>query len=450
MLTLVEERQWLTFWVAIWILTVGLVTCSQWNRRLASVGLPLTYLFNLSINHLFGALIYTFPWYRPQSAYIISQHASLGTTFVGFQESVYGVIGFGVGSIMLAPLILKIFQPNGLREIPRRPNLKLPRNYIFLGLLFYFVLSPILSRIPSVAALAASGFSLLSVGLCLACWKAWCVDDTKAFLFWLVAACCIPFISMINAGFMSFGTSASVVVLMFIVTFYRPRWKVLVIGLLAIVLGLSILVTYFRDREEIRAQTWGGKGFESRIEQLGKTMSSVEIFSPFEQRHLEVIDGRLNMNIGVGLSVKYISSGMANFASGATLGQAVVAAVPRILWPDKPVSAGSGDLVTRYTGLQIASGTSVGVGNVLEFYLNYGTWGVVLGFIAFGTLLRVLDIIAGQKLLLGNWIGFASWFLPAAGLINPAGSLAEVVSSATASIVLVYLINKFYLRRQRS
>lgn len=443
------EHEWLIFWLFIWLLVMASVISSMWSKKLPSVGLPLTYLFNLSINHWFGAMIYSFPWYSPQSsAYLISQGASMANTVAGFQQSVYGVIGFGFGSIIFAPWLLKIFKPTWLWDMPKQPNLKLPKTYISLGLFFYFVLSPILSRIPSVAALAGSGFLLLSVGLCLACWKAWCMGNKKAFLSCLAVTCCIPFLSMVSAGFLSFGTGAAVIVLIFVFTFYRPRWKLIVITLLVLYFGLSVMVTYFRDREEIRAQVWTGKSAESRIEQVWKTMSNFEIFSFSEQRHLEIIDGRMNINIIVGLAVNYISSGAANFAGGESLVQAVIAAVPRILWPGKPVSAGSGDLVSRYTGIEFPSGTSVGVGNVLELYLNFGSMGVVLGFFVLGILLRIFDLAAGQRLLSGNWVGFTSWFIPGMSLINPAGSLSEVVSTTTASVVLVFLINRVYLKRK--
>lgn len=443
------ERQWLIVWLFAWVGVMGLVVYSQWDKKIPSVGFPLSYLFNLSMNHWFGAMIYSLPWYNPESAYLLSIGCSPENTISGFQVSVYGVMAFGFGSIILAPWLLKTFKPPWLREMPKQPNLKLPKTYILLGLFFYFVLAPTLSKIPSVAALTASGFSLLCIGLCLSCWKAWWMGDRKAFISSLLMSCCIPFLSMVNAGFLSFGTVVALTVLIFIFTFYRPRWKVLLVSFLIMFIGLSVLVTYFRDRDLIRAQVWGGQSTESRLEQVWKTMSNFEFFDLYKQQHLEVIDSRLNMNIGVGLAMSHISTGMANYAGGETLAEAAVAVVPRILWPNKPVSAGSGDLVSRYTGLVTPPGTSIGVGNVLEFYLNFGTFGVVFGFIIFGTVLRVFDITAGQKLISGNWVGFGSWFLPAMGLMNPGGSLAEVASSVSASVVLVYLINKFYLNKER-
>jgi hypothetical protein len=90
----------------------------------------------------------------------------------------------------------------------------------------------------------------------------------------------------------------------------------------------------------------------------------------------------------------------------------------------------------------------VGVGQVLEFYLNFGFAGVFLGFLSLGILLRVMDMVAAYKLTCGNYWGFLSWFLPALGLIQPGGSLVEVVGSTAAAAVLIWGL-RFFLNPQR-
>jgi hypothetical protein len=122
---------------------------------------------------------------------------------------------------------------------------------------------------------------------------------------------------------------------------------------------------------------------------------------------------------------------------------AMVAPIPRLLWPDKPVFAGSGNLVSDYTGQKFAEGTSVGVGQVLEFYLNFGYPGTILGFLMLGAILRVVDMVAGYKLVCGNYWGFITWFLPGLAMIQPGGSLAEVVGSVASSVVLILVIRFF-------
>lgn len=72
---------------------------------------------------------------------------------------------------------------------------------------------------------------------------------------WLLVCCCLPLYTLLTTGFMSYGTTAASVVLVFVFNFYRPRWKLIVIGVVTIYLGLSIFVTYFRDRDMIRGYT---------------------------------------------------------------------------------------------------------------------------------------------------------------------------------------------------
>jgi hypothetical protein len=440
-----QQQQSITIGLFIWTLVVSLVTCNQWNNKKPGVGLPLVYLFNLSLNHFFGAMVYILPWYRPKSAILLSQGASLTNTALGFQQSVYGIIGFGVGSIIVAPLLLKVFNFNKYRNIAIQPNLDLPKIYIVLGLLFYFVLSPIFSRVPSFSSLVSFGFPILASGLCLACWKSWCLNDKKAFLHWFLLSCLIPVFSMVNAGFLSFGIMALSIVLMFILNFYRPRWQLIPVALLILFLGSSFLVTYFRDREQLRQQVWKGNGIEARVEQVWNMVSKFEFFDPSVQRHLEVIDARFNINTIVGMGVNRISTGTIDTVHGETLEEAAMATVPRILWPNKPVKGGSGDLAARFSGLKYPDGTSVGIGNVAEFYFNFGTLGVVFGLCSLGTALRMIDLVAAQKLISGDWVGFFSWFLPGIALIAPQGSLVEVGGCVPSAIILVNLINKFYL-----
>jgi hypothetical protein len=443
MLTL--EQQWLSFWLFIWLAVIVLVIREQWNKKLPSVGLPILFLLSLSIIHWFGGMIYAFPWYKP---FIDSMTPT--DVIVGFQQSVYGVIGFGLGCNILAPRVLKIFKPSWLYEFPRQPNLKLVKAYLVLGLIFVFVLSPLLSKIPSFAALANLGISYFLVGLCLACWTAWAMGKNLTFLLCLAIACCLPVVTTLTTGFFGFGAAGTTVVFAFTFTFYRPRWKVSLMGLLVVFFGFSVFVNYLGDRNEIRATVWGEKNAQTRIEQLQQTATNFKLFDPHNQRHLELIDLRMNQNWLVGKAVRYISNGMVDYANGETLEQAAIAVVPRILWLDKPVSAGSGDIVTRYTGIKFALGTSVGVGSVLELYLNFGSLGVVLGFILFGTVIRVIDITAAYKLVNGNWVGFTSWFLPGLGMINPGGSFVEVVASVAAYLVLIYIVNRVYILRASS
>jgi hypothetical protein len=132
---------------------------------------------------------------------------------------------------------------------------------------------------------------------------------------------------------------------------------------------------------------------------------------------------------------------------------ALVAPIPRVLWPDKPEFGGSGDAVADYTGYSFADGTSVGLGQVLEFFINFGWAGEFWCYVLYGALCRRLDMHAGFALSTGQFRSFLLFFLPAMTLMQSGGALAEVVGSAAgaffAALVASALADR-YLSRIRA
>jgi hypothetical protein len=72
------------------------------------------------------------------------------------------------------------------------------------------------------------------------------------------------------------------------------------------------------------------------------------------------------------------------YASGSSIGNMILALIPRLVC-DKPQVGGGGSIVRDFTGIEFGDNTSVGAGQVLEFYVNFGTWGVIGGFCYLGT-----------------------------------------------------------------
>jgi len=429
-----QETSILQLFVCLGILCLFVV--HPWVRRIASVGLPLCYLLSLGIIHWLGAVIHVLPWYSVRDPY----------TYGGFHQAFLAGLAFTTGSILLAPLILRIIlrncQTRVVVERMRTSELRLPETYMFLGMTLYALLAPAVASIPSIAAVSVTGVYLTVVGFCLACWRAYLERSRPKLLWWLLIVCCIPFLTVVTLGFIGYGALASLLVFTFVATYYRPRWQAAVgLGLL-IFLGLSLFVTYARDRSTLREAVWGGADYTYRIQALVRTLTDFELINFRYARHLKFIDRRLNQNFLVGRAVETIELGREQSAKGETLYQAFLALVPRILWPDKPVRAGSPEIVSHFTRISFAAGTSVGVGQVMEFYINFGTPGVIIGFLMIGVLIRVLDTIAALRLRDGDWQGFMSWFLPSISLLNVGGSLVEVFGTAAASMVLVTIVNK--------
>jgi hypothetical protein len=445
-----ENRSDLIIWLVTWVVICVVIVRSQWSQRIPSAGLPTAYLLILSMIHFMGGLIYSFPWYHPENAYLLQSRVNYTQVSLGFIETVYGVIGFGIGCIFLSPWLLTIWKPQWLNQTPQRPDLKLPNTLLKTGLIFIIVVTPTIGRIPGFQGFSVAGIYVLLVGLCLACWREWCQGNSRGFLAWIAISCCLPIVTMITLGFIGYGATAVAIILVFVSSFYRPQWQTVIIACLVFVLGLSIFVTYIRDRNEIRATVWGAQSLESRYERLINTFSNFEIIDIYNQEHLEAIDVRLNQNGLVGKSVEYIQSGNVKFVYGETIWQAILAPIPRLIWPNKPVFGGSGNLVARFTEQRFADGTSVGVGQVLELYINFGSVGVFVGFMILGTIIRIVDISAGICLINGNWWGFTSWFLPGLAMLQPGGALAEISASIAASIAVIFIIGRLILKTNKN
>jgi hypothetical protein len=426
-------------WVLIWTAAAVATVLWRWRSGAVGVGLVPAYLISLALNHWLAAALFTLG--------VPPVSADLAIVEAGFRQSVYAVLAFGAGSLLLAPLLLGIFQTAEPASSRPREEPSLPLAYLGLGLLCWLVLPRFLGRIPTVAALVSSGWPLAVVGVNLACWQAWQGGRPLRLLLWLLGAVCgLPALTVLSAGFIGYGVAALLAVLSFVGSFYRPRWRVLAVGALLAYGGLTLYVGYMRDRDLIRQAVWGGQDLAARVERISDTVSSLEPFDPNNPSHVLQVDRRLNQNTLVGAGVDYLEVRRVRpFAYGATLWDGLIALVPRLVWPDKPVVAGSGGLVSDFTGWVFAENTSVGIGHVLEFYVNFGSPGVVLGFLALGVAVTAADHGAGVRLRRGDWRGFALWYLPGLTLLQVGGSLVELTSGAGAALAVAVLVNRFVL-----
>ncbi len=416
-----------------------------WRRGTITAGLPLCYLFSLSMIHFVGAGVNILPWNQSSDTHFVA---------VGFRECFFGVASFVCGVLAfnwirkgkIREARLKAETQSRL-HLQNRLILRLPQVYVVLGLLFIGVFIPVLSHIPSIGAAANSGAYLMVGGCCLSCWRHWQLDERGWMIAWLAATLIFPLFTMLTMGFIGSGVSAALIVLTFCLCFYRPRWlSLLILGLL-LYLGLTVFVSYMRDRNNFRDVVWAGESisqnFSARVDELWKMFSQFEWFDWHNDQHLEQIEGRLNQNYLVGAAVVNLNESSVPYADGRTIGDAMMAMIPRILWPGKPERAGSPQIVSHYTGMEFDENTSVGIGQVMEFYINFGRWGIILGFFCFGWIVRWMDWRAAGCLRAGDWLGFMQWFLPALAFLQTGGSLIEVTGTFASSMVLVIAVNWF-------
>jgi hypothetical protein len=418
--------------LVVWAVAATFVVVRQWRSN-AGVGLVFTYVLTFAAMHWLAPVIYLAPWYLG---------GRLDYTVEGLRQSTYGLLAFAAGSEIALAILRRLQSDPAASAGTVAIDTRLVNLYLLIGGALYVVVFPLAGRLPSATAIVSTGSTLAVVAVCLKCWNAASMGRRLAFWFWLAATATLPIITVVGQGFLGYGLAAMLTVFAFVASFYRPRWRVVVLGALVAYLGLSVYVTYMRDRRDIRNVVWSGSAMSDRLAQLRNTFSDVEWFNPDDQTHLARVDARLNQDLLIGAAVVYIEGGSADLARGETFAAAVLALIPRAIWPNKPMTAGSGTIVSDYTGFTFAEDTSVGVGQVLEAYINFGEAGVVGLLLVIGALLTAIDRLAYTRLAAGEANRFVLFYLPGLSLLQIGGSLVEITSTAGAGLVVAAIINR--------
>jgi hypothetical protein len=389
-----------------------------------SLGLPFAYLGSLLLIHLPGAY-----------AHLVSRQPLAGDseTAIGVRYTAIGaacfVIGVWLARRELAGSVLQATPPPAT-NIQSRFRLFC----LVGGWLFVYGLAP-LRKIPSLGATLDQGGALWLLGVMLGLRGALRERRIDRFLLWAGALAVYPVLMLLLGGFLSYGSTAVIIALAIVAVGARSQLRVLGGIAIAAVLGISLFTTYFEQRDAIRGAVWGGASMERRLDTVGGMLAGAHLFDANRADDVSALDQRLNQNFFIGLSAERIRDGEVPYLYGQSVWEGVLSLVPRIYWPDKPVFGGSPMIVSEMTGLHLSTSTSWGVGNVMEFYINFGVPGLVLGFGILGWLLGWLDLRAAQSELRGDFGRTILFFLPAAALIQPNGSLVELTGGAAAALV---------------
>jgi hypothetical protein len=102
--------------------------------------------------------------------------------------------------------------------------------------------------------------------------------------------------------------------------------------------------------------------------------------------------------------------------------------------------------VSEFTGIRFAEGTSVGAGQVLEFYVNFGIPGLLAGFVLLGFFLMRLDWGIMRALAADDTRGLLLRGMPGLTLLQPGGNLLEILVACVAAYVAANLLSslKFF------
>ena len=395
-----------------------------------SFGLPLAYLALLLINHVPGAVV---PLMDRQFNVHLSEVAT------GNKLTAIGVFCFVVG-VWYARRGTQEQRMNAQPPsymAPFRENRPFWMFCLFGGWLFTFGLTP-LRNLPSVGAVIYNGGAIWMLGVLLG--LRWSIRNKHRgwTTIWLICLTVYPAMILVTAGFLSYGATAALVVVCILAVAGRGYKRVFIAVGVVGYLGLSLFANYFQARERIRDVVWSGATMERRIDAVSEIATDWKFFDSSDQLVLLGLDVRLNQNYFVGLAAQNLADGSVDYLYGSSVTDAVLSLVPRALWPGKTVFGGSPAIVSKMTGLTLSVTTSFGVGNVMEFYINFGIVGIVVSFLILGWALGRFDHRSALAEARGDYATAMLFFLPAVALIQPLGSMVELAGSASSAWIAGY------------
>jgi hypothetical protein len=411
----------MTLLIFVCLVAFLLLLCLLRRDRL-SLGLPIAYLYSLLLIHLPGAF-----------AHIAGRDFLLNSDLVeiAMRFTALGSMCFVAG------VWLSRYSPP---RVPVRREADRPRFWWFCligGWSLIYGLSPLFAY-PSVSAAVDKGGVIWMLGVMLGLRSAFQRGDHKRIGMWFGALMVYPVLMLLLGGFLSYGSAAIILVCSALTISTRSHWQVAAGILVFSFVSLSIFVTYFHHRNDIREQVWGGAPLEARIDSVVDTVRDFAWLDPTNREHLIALDRRLNQNYFVGLEARRIEQGQAEYLGGVSVWEGLQSVVPRAFWPEKPVYSGSPRIVAKMTGLRLSPKTSFGVGNVMEFQINFGIPGVVIGFLLLGWGIGILDLRAAVAESRGDLGRVIFFFLPCVAMIQPNGSIVEITGGTAAALAAAY------------
>jgi hypothetical protein len=411
-------------------LLIALIGCAI-GRPSRGGALTLAYFLGLSLIHVPGVLPFL------DSATGLPDWEE---TQIGFEMTIFGMAAFVAGAVLArwtdGPGPTEMSAPPHWRALWLQ---RLGRRALTLGVVCYFVIMPVSARVPSATSIVSSLGTLLIVGLWLALYSAAVAADWKRTLGTLALLPLLPMATLVMGGFLGYGTYWVLSIITFLFVLARRRIWFYIGAPVAIFFGLSLFVSYMGQRDAIRDVAWDGRtSVLDRLDRASAIITDFQLLDLASPDHITALDGRLNQNWLVGAAVIYHENGAAPFDYGGTV--PLWALIPRAIWPDKPQVGGGLDVVTKFTGILFAEGVSVGAGQVLEFYVNFGVPGVLIGFLGLGFLLMRLDKGIMHSLGAGDMRGFLLRAIPGLMLMQPGGNLLEILVSCVAGYLTAHLV----------
>jgi hypothetical protein len=407
-----------------WFLLLVLLLVFAVERRPAAGALTLAYFLALSLIHVPGVLP------------LIASHLPIAheaATMLGFQMTIIGMAAFVAGAIAARTMKLRPVPHAASSNLGPRQYERLAKRMLFIGLVSYFVVLPVARIVPSLTSVVYPFGTMIILGVWLWLFSALKQGDRRRVISILALLPLFPIATLALQGFLGFGVYwiLSSVAFLFLLIRRGRIWFYIAAGP-TMYLGLCLFVTYMGQRTELREVIWHEKvGLTDRLDQMTSLVTKFQTLDLDSPLHVASIEDRLNQNYLVGAAIVRHDNGWLPYAYGATV--PIWALIPRAVWPGKPAVGGSGSIVSDVTGLRVAEGTSFGVGQVLEFYVNFGVPGEIVGFFLLGLLFMRLDRRIMASIDAFDIRGVLVRALPGLTLLQPGGSLLEMLVACAAA-----------------
>src|SRR5262249_3643508 len=259
------------------------------DRRRGIGALTLAYFLVRSLGNVPGLLAYLDTTFLVDAA---------EPTKVGFDATVIAMMAF-IGGALAARIVphrttsVKSYQPAASAELFSRLSWRV----LTMGIIAYFVLLPVSALVPSFTAVASALGSLLILGFWLRLYGTVKARDGRGTFLTLMMLPLLPLATLTTGGFIGYGTVLTLCILSFLFVIARRRIWFYLGAPLIVFLGLSLFVTYFYQRDEIREVVWDQT--TNIVQRLGRVSTLVTDFRFLDlsnDEHMLALDERLNQN----------------------------------------------------------------------------------------------------------------------------------------------------------
>lgn len=341
----------------------------------------------LPLHGLFYVLMFGLPVLSPHNVWRGAPSSAVETALtLTLSGIVVLFLGYAFGRYVLFANVEPVKLPQAVH--PRRLALVA---FMFLGAHLAYRYVPALQSVPSVGQfliLAAwTGITIL-----FSMYLRGTLSRLASVAFWGGA---MPLVVLSRLASGSLADSMLVAVILGVI-YWQERKRLPVVFVLVAAVTFVVLHPV---KHEYRAKTWGDRAAEV------STFGKVSIFADVVVRHYqrEGVAGLLSSkayvdrlsNISIFAKVVHDTPSRVPYWNGETYRALLTSMIPRALYPDKPPTAFGNTFGHRYRFIAPDDfHTAINLPWLVEFYANFGAWGVVIGMtivgIVFAFLMRKL------------------------------------------------------------